>query len=277
MNDQEGYDYHESPAEYAVSGDAPLPVNATFDDVWRTAGLLFRRVPGPPLIAWAVLGVADLVAVMMMVGVMALAFGGVAASEANPGLIFAAAGGALVLIMLQVAFSMVIQSLRIGLYGPMRDLVTHGRPDPSVTDTLRKIASRALPIIGVNILVSLAVLAGIMACIVPGILAAFFLCMAPYYTAQGESPTDAIRHSYETTSANASLFIGALVCLVIAALIMGGANALTTHLTEVILGAPTLALVGQWATQLIFGFVLWIVGAAFFITVDAAETGEAIS
>jgi len=177
----------------------------------------------------------------------------------------------------QIGVSLVIGAVMLGLYRPIRMALVQGPEALGGTGALLKLAYTGfLPKLGIMLVVGIAIGIGLVLCIVPGVLAAYFLCLAAYLVAAVDQPIgDAIRRSIELAKTNLVPLIVAIVVYVVVIGVATGIGATLGAVLTATLGAIGL-LVAQPIAALV-GVAVGYVGFVFFgavaVTVETADSG----
>src|SRR5688500_11847292 len=142
---------------------------------------LLKRPKGGLFVAWLLLSVANLVLqvprwIIAYLQQSALMTGDFRAVSTYGTATLCSSGFYLVMALL-------ISGMLIGLYGPMRQIMITGAPAGGAGEVLKAASGDLLSKIAVMLLLGLAIGIGAIFCIIPGLLAAFFLGMAPYLVA----------------------------------------------------------------------------------------------
>ncbi|RAL24660.1 hypothetical protein DL240_00170 [Lujinxingia litoralis] len=166
----------------------------------------------------------------------------------------------------------VVLTLRVALLNVLRDLVMVG---PSAVGSLgrvfREMTRRLGPVFLVNVMVGAVVAVGLALCVLPGLVALYFLAFAPYLvavgkagplSAWGESAAMARRHVgvLLTGFGVAVLFAGVMACGLgaSAAMIQGSA------------GVGGGLLVG-WVLNTTLGYLAWLWWGAVYVTAEQRD------
>lgn len=234
------------------------------DELGENFSRLVRLGWGTVLVPWLAIAAVDFI----FVAVSAALIWGQSGSEPLP------AGGAqaVVLQTISAVEIAVVLTLRVLLFRALRDLAMLG---PSSVMSLREVArgmlSRLVPTFLVNILVGAIVSIGLVLCVLPGLVAIYFLAFAPYLVAVGQSGVlDAITRSATMARRHVVLLLTGFAVAAVFAGVMGcslGASAAVIQGTAGVAGG---LLVG-WVLNTVLGYLAWLWWGAVYITAEQRD------
>lgn len=236
-------------------------------DVVDNAQTLGKRIMGPILVAWVLVAVIQLGFVIVNVAAM-----GILGAGSLPFI--------LVSIPVWILIGVFLNAFRVSLYKPMRDVMTDGpQAYPDLASLKAPVMRNFLNVLLTNVLVGLVVGFGLVLCIIPGVIAAVLLAMAPYYASTGTPAVDAMRESFETVQRHLGVVIMAFAAVVGIAMLIGFMSMALGMGAGAIMGEY--AYIGssfaEWLIQVAVGVVIWVIMGATYITIDLADSGEGVA
>ncbi|MFU8804926.1 MAG: hypothetical protein ACNA8W_14020 [Bradymonadaceae bacterium] len=230
--------------------------------------LLLRRSPKSVLAPFVVTVVVDFVFVAASV-MLIFIWGGPRPWERMPA---GVSGAVQVIGLVQV---ILVYTLRVALFKTLREVAHHGAESVGgIGEVFRDIGPRLVPVFLINLIVFALVAVGLMLCVIPGLVAIFFLAFAPYLVAaRGLQLGDALQTSARIARHQWLLLVTAIAVAFAALLAMGcvglGGNLILIQPLGR-LAIPT-GMVGAWVMHAVVGFFAWIYWGAVYITAETAE------
>ncbi len=183
---------------------------------------------------------------------------------ASPAVIISSIVGFFVLIF----FSVVLQATLI--VATVKDL---GGEQINLGDCINKALSKFLPLIGLGILMSLGIAAGLILLIVPGvILALMWMVSTPVLMTENKGVIDSMKRSAELTSGSKLLLFLLMVIYVVLAAIIGGIGGALSIFSAS--GAAIVALLVNTITRAIEGAAIASVYVDLRTMKEGADTGS---
>lgn len=247
----------------AATGEQRGSIEALFDNFMR----LVRDGLSTLLVPW--LGIAAIDFGFVALAVLSV----VMAGTADPG----TAGGTAVQAIGFVQ-AIAVLTLRVALLRTLRDVGLHGASAVgSPGAVFRDVARHIVPAFLITVVAGLVVGIGFVLCVLPGLVALFFLAFAPYLVvAQGESILDGMRRSAEWAWREWPLLLSAVVVAMIGgglmACVMGAIGGL---ITGTVAAVPS-ALVGGWIVNTVVGYVAFLWWGAVYVTAESREQVETL-
>lgn len=250
-------------------GDGWGTGSASVDEVFENVKAVFQGMQGEILKAWlaivAVLFLAESAEVFIYTMVeMTGALGGLIAIFAWP------------IAALLYFLSIVASAAQLTLFGPLRDKVFHGIEPDGWMEAFRAQSGRFLSVLGAVAALTFVIPC---TCVLPGLALAFFGCMAPYIAATEEIGVfDAFKKSYERAKSYWQVLVITIGALIGAGLLLGcfasAGNFVAGMLPDVL--QIFVHHYAYWVGMVVFQFLIFVVWGGVFVTVDAAESGQAV-
>lgn len=172
----------------------------------------------------------------------------------------------------------ILTGLSAGMYRPMRQLAFGDKESiGGALDVLRSASLRMGTLLLTFILTLAAVCLGFVMCIIPGLVLAVVLSMAPYLAATRDelSAIDAMKQSARLVSENLwTILLAGLLVVVLSLPIYAGVGLLIL---------PAVMFIGQmvllvvlpvtWFVGFMVGYVMWIFLGSVYITIETADSG----
>lgn len=237
------------------------------DALWDNFVRLGRDGVTTLLVPWMVIAFVDLVFVGISIAIYA------AAGGARMG-----AGASIFTQLVTLLEVVVVMTLRVALLKVMRDVAFRG---PVAVRTLQTVGlemgRQLVPALAVTVVTGAAVAVGFALCVLPGVVALFFLAFAPYLVvARGLPLGEGLVESARWASRQWVLLLSALIIAVLA----GGFMACTVGLvgsfgTGSALSAPA-GMVAGWVANTVLGYIAYLWWGAVYVTADSAEQVTAL-
>ena len=179
--------------------------------------------------------------------------------------------------VLQIGLGLVIGAVSIGMYRPARMLlVGEGAAVGGAGSVLKLSTQRFLPSLGVVLLVGVAIFLGALFCLLPGLVVAFFLMLAPYLVAAvDQDVVDSLKRSFELAKTNIVTLllaigglIGLTVIMVVVQMVLAVIAGSTGSMAATILIAPVVTVIG-----IAIGYPVFLFFAAVCIAVETTDAG----
>lgn len=235
---------------------------AAIRDLFDSFMILLRRSPRTLVVPWVVTALLDLAFVAASI---LLAW--VWSSPMDGG------WGAMLVMRLVTALQfVVVYTLRIALYGPMRRVLFEGEGayPGGWQEMFRSIVPRLLPVFVINLAVGAVVAVGLMLCAIPGIVAMFFLAFAPYLVAACDrSVGSAFTESFKLAVDHWAVLLTAVVVILGVAILIGGVTmgGMAVFASTLGRGSIVVGYLGMWVVHTILGFFAWIYWGSLYSTV----------
>jgi hypothetical protein len=236
---------------------------------FETFRALLSQAPRAVLVPWILTALVDFVFVAASV-LLVLLWGGTRPWERMP------TGVSAAIQIIAVTQVLIVYTLRVALFKTLRDVAYEGALAVGTPGRVfRDLSPRLVPVLLTNVVVFALIGVGFMLCVLPGLLAMFFLAFAPYLVAaHGHRLGDALQHSARIARHQWLLLLTALVVAIAAAMVFScvglGTNlALAQPLGRFAMG---LGMIGTWVVHTVVGFLAWMYWGAVYLT---AESGEA--
>jgi len=266
------------PPEEPSAGDdggAPESEAVEIGTVFETFRLLLARSqPGLLGALGTVLGVSALLQLPQWVANIIAAVSPASALAATPVSVCAGCIGFLGSVAVAVVLA--------GLFRPVRRLLLEG-PGAAmdVRSTLRAATQDWVPLLVATLVLGVAVGFGSILCIVPGLVAAFFLGFVPYLVStQGMDIWASLTRSVELATKHVAPLLVAVVLFVAAMLAVGIVYAVVAFVLTAALGpsaGPAFAAPIMFVLMTGTSYLGWLFFASTLVTIDAAESGIPIA
>lgn len=237
---------------------------------FETFKALLQRAPRALLIPWVVTMAVDFLFVAASV-MLIFVFGGPRPWERMP------MGVSASVQIIGLAQVLIVYTLRVALLKTLRDVAYQGAESVgNVGQVFRDIGPRLLPVLLINLIVFGLVAVGLMLCVLPGLVAIFFLAFAPYLVAaRGQTLGDALGNSariarHQWLLLLTAIAVGIAGVMILGCVGLGGNLVLIQPLGRLAIPAGML---GAWIIHGVIGFLAWIYWGAVYLT---AESGEEI-
>jgi len=234
------------------------------DELGQNFSRLVRLGWGTVLIPWLVIAAVDLLFVLASVALI----WGWSTTEALP------AGGVEAVLLqgisaLEIA---VVLTLRVLLLKALRDLAMLG---PSAVGSLGRVLKGILPRVGPTFLVSITVGAivtvGLALCVLPGLVALYFLAFAPYLVAVGQSRVgESLVRSATMARRHVVLLLTGFAVAAVFAGVMGCSLGASAAMLQGSAGVAGGLLVG-WVLNTVLGYLAWLWWGAVYITAEQRD------
>lgn len=229
--------------------------------------ILLRRSPRTLVVPWLITALFDLAFVVASI-VLAWVW-------SNAGDI-TGTGDWLAMFVMRLVTALqfvVVYTMRIALYGPMRRVLFEGEAayPGGWQEMFASISSRLLPVFVINVAVGAVVAVGLMLCAVPGVVALFFLAFAPYLVAaRNRSVGSAFTESFKLAADHWAVLLTAIVVVIGVAILLGGVTMGGMLVFGEIMGrgAIVVGYLGMWIVNTVIGFFGWIYWGSLYSTVD---------
>jgi hypothetical protein len=248
---------------WQTSDASPIETGvATFGDWMRNIRLIFSR--GMPILgAWAVLTALTVVAQVpqWLIG----AYVAMAGPDAHPATLLLAAGLQVVFALLNMVIALALAAMIMGLQRAVRMVLIEPGSVTGPVHALQIASTRFLPTFGMSLVVMLITFAGMLLCLLPGMVAAFLLSMACYLVAATDIEWGAaLGKSYELVVKNVGLFLVVWLGLIVASFVVVGG------MTGVSIGLSLINHVAQAVATPLMSMVLAVVyGLPVFVMVTS--------
>ncbi len=182
--------------------------------------------------------------------------------------------GAMVVMRLVTALQfVVVYTMRIALYGPMRRVLFEGEKayPGGWQEMFNEIMPRLLPVFIINVAVAAVVAVGLMLCAIPGVVAMFFLAFAPYLVAaRKRSVGSAFTESFKLAVDHWAVLVTAIVVMIGVMVMLGGVTMGSFAVLGAMMGrgAIVVGYLGMWVVNTVIGFFGWIYWGSLYSTVD---------
>lgn len=212
------------------------------------------------LVPWLAIAVIDFGFVAISIVIV------LAAGSADP-----TTGAGLAVQIVGFVQALAVLSLRVALLKVLRDVAFDGpRVGPDYGGVARSIGKRLVPSFLITVVVGAIVAVGTALCVLPGLIALFFLAFAPYLVAATDSSIGgAIRESTRWAQREWVLLLTALVVGVIAVGIMACAAGVAGGLGARPAIAVPAGLIGGWVVNTIIGYVAFLWWGAVYVTAES--------
>ncbi len=250
---------------------------ASIDESFSNIGTLFKRSMGSLGMAWVAIFVVSIIMGLpkMFLDLVVRDIIPVDLPDISP----------MAMLALTITFTLAsmigtfaLAGISMGLYRPMRTAMVEGKASiGGLSDVIRSASTRLLPTLGVLFLMTVAIFVGTLMCIIPGIIAAFLLCMAPYLVATRDElgVMDSLKQSVRLAQEN---FVAILVPIILIIVVV-----LPIQFVIVALMAGSMLALGpvtmvafvpvSWLVGFVLNYAIWIVFGATYITIETADAG----
>lgn len=217
------------------------------------------------LAPWLAIAVVDL---GFVIGAGAVV---VAANTADPG----TAAGMTIQIIAGIQL-LVVMGLRVALLNAVREVGLQGRGAmESLGAVLRDVLGRFVPSLGVMVVVGVVVGVGLFLCVIPGLVALFFLAFAPYLVAARRVPIlESLAESVRWARKEWALLLSALVVAVIAAGFIGCAMGVAAGIAPRMTTGVITGLAGGWVLNTVLGYIAFLWWGAVYVTAESRQQVE---
>ncbi|RDV39805.1 hypothetical protein DV096_04370 [Bradymonadaceae bacterium TMQ3] len=234
------------------------------DELGQNFSRLVRLGWGTVLVPWLAIAAIDFI----FVAASAALIWGQEGSDPLP------AGGpqAVILQSISAVEIAVVLTLRVLLFRALRDLAMLGPSSVmSLREVVRGMLSRVGPTFLVNILVGAIVSIGLALCVLPGLVALYFLAFAPYLVAVGQSGVlDALTRSATMARRHVALLLTGFAVAAVFAGMMGCSLGASAAVIQGSAGVAGGLLVG-WVLNTVLGYLAWLWWGAVYITAEQRD------
>lgn len=244
---------------------------AAIRDLFDNFMILLKRSPRTLVVPWLITAVLDLAFVLASI---LLAW--VWSSPMDGG------WGTMVVMRLVTALQfVVVYTLRIALYGPLRRVLYEGETayKGGWQEMFGSIVPRLVPVFVINLAVAAVVSVGLMMCAIPGVVAMFFLAFAPYLVAaRNRSVGSAFTESFKLAVDHWAVLLTAVVVMIGVAVLLGTVTmgGMAVFAGAMGRGSIVIGYLGMWVVHTIIGFFGWLYWGALYSTVDSQNRGRSI-
>ena len=184
--------------------------------------------------------------------------------------------GGVAMQVFAVLQGIVVLTLRVALLKTLRDVALQG---PSAVYNLgtvaRDVGSRIVPSLLITLAVGAIVALGMLLCVLPGLVALFFLAFAPYLVAaQGMSVVNGLRRSATWAAREWPVLLSAIIVAVLAGGLMGCVMGLLGSVTARDVIAVPAGLFGGWIVNTLFGYLAFLWWGAVYVTAESRQQVE---
>lgn len=227
--------------------------------------ILLKRSPRTLVVPWLITTAFDLLFVLASI---ALAWVWTSSLEGGWIAMF-------VMRLVTVLQFVVVYTMRIALFGPMRRVLEEGEDayPNGWREMFNEIVPRLLPVFIINVAVGAVIAVGLMLCAVPGVVAMFFLAFAPYLVAaRNRSVGEAFTESFKLAVDHWAVLLTAVVVIIGVAILLGGVTMGSMAVFGAMMGrgAIVVGFLGMWVVNTVVGFLGWIYWGSLYTTVDEA-------
>ncbi len=227
--------------------------------------ILLKRSPRTLVVPWLITAAFDLLFVLASI---ALAWVWSSPETGGWGTMF-------VMRLVTALQFVVVYTMRIALYGPMRRVLFEGENAyPGGWQAMfQEIMPRFLPVFIINVAVAAVVAVGLMMCAIPGVVAMFFLAFAPYLVAaRNRSVGSAFTESFKLAVDHWAVLLTAVVVIIGVAILLGGVTMGSMMVFGAMMGrgAIVVGFLGMWVVNTVIGFLGWLYWGSLYSTVDRA-------
>ncbi|TXD39124.1 hypothetical protein FRC98_01600 [Lujinxingia vulgaris] len=234
------------------------------DELGQNFSRLVRLGWGTVLVPWLAIAAVDFV----FVAVSAALIWGQQAGDPLP------AGGmqAILLQSISALEIAVVLTLRVLLFRVLRDLAMLGPSSVmSLRDVVRGMLARLGPTFLVNILVGAIVSVGLVLCVLPGLVAIYFLAFASYLVAVGQSGVlEALTRSATMARRHVAILLTGFAVAAVFAGVMGCSLGASAAVIQGSAGVAGGLLVG-WVMNTVLGYLAWLWWGAVYITAEQRD------
>ena len=187
-----------------------------------------------------------------------------------------ATAGGMIAQGIGVVQMVVILAFRVALLNTLRDVALGGAE--AVRDwgaVAQDVFGRFWSSLSITIVFLLIVSIGFVLCVLPGLVALFFLAFAPYLVAaRGDTILDGLRRSAIWATREWALLLSAVVVAVLALGLMGCVMGLLSGVFARDVLAVPVGLAGGWLVNTIIGYLAFLWWGAVYVTAESREQME---
>lgn len=188
----------------------------------------------------------------------------------------AGTAGAMVVQIVGIVQGLAILTLRVALLNTLRD-VAFGGPEAisSFGSVVRDIGDRLLSSFLIALALIIIVSVGFALCVLPGLVALFFLAFAPYLVAaRGFGIGESLAESARWASRQWPLLLSAIAIAVIAGGLMACTMGVFSTVADPSIVAVPFGLVGGWLVNTIIGYLAFVWWGAVYVTAETTQQLE---
>ena len=237
------------------------------EELWGNFVRLWRDGLTTLLVPWLTIALVDLLFVGVSIGVV-LATGG-----AEPG-----RGAMGVVQTIGVIQGVLIMTLRVALLWTLREVGFRGPTAVrNLGDVARAVGQRLGSALGITVVMGVIVSVGLVLCVVPGLVALFFLAFAPYLVvAKGLGVVESLGESARWAQRQWAVLLTALVVAIVASGVLACVVGVIGGLGGQGSAPISMGLLGGWAVNTVLGYVAFLWWGAVYLSAEEREQVEAL-